>query len=182
MVYANPNGHDWAISYNWDGLGISFVAFGVAYSLLFYAMCAIMWYYRKDPIIKMRKPALAIASLLVLHVYIFMLLIAYALNGHIPCYVEFWFMSFYFPMGIGLFQAQNQRLLVVSQVQKKLMVGDDIFVTLGPRGGPKKWKHKLVRWWRESIKQNSYEGYVAVGMIIQVGGMLVFHYHEIKDL
>lgn len=78
-------------------------------------------------------------------------------------------MSFLLPMGIGLFQAQTQRLLLVSHVQSKLIMGDEIYITLGPRRGPRKWKHKVVQWWRQSIEQGSYEGYVAVGMVIQVG-------------
>jgi len=55
MVYANPNGHDWGSSYNWDGLGISCVAFGVAYSLLFYTMCSIVWAYRDHPVVRIRR-------------------------------------------------------------------------------------------------------------------------------
>ena len=57
----------------------------VAYSLLFSAICAIVWYHRKHPVIEMRKSALATASVLILHVYLFIIFLAYGLNGHISC-------------------------------------------------------------------------------------------------
>lgn len=169
MVYANPKGHDWGNNYNWDGLGISYVAFAVAYSLLFYTMCGIVWYYRKHPLVKMRKIGLAISALLILHVYLFMIFVAYALNGHYPCIAEFWFMSFYLPMGIGLFQAQNQQLLLISRLQQKLVFHDDMYKPLSPTPrGLKKWAFKLKQLWAQWTEQSHYEGLVAVGMVVQV--------------
>lgn len=169
MPYLNPNGHDWGNNYNWDGLGISYVAFAVVYSLIFYAMCAIVWANRKHPVVKMRNINLAITSLLLLHVYLCMIFLAYVLNGHYPCDAEFWFMSIYLPFGIGLFQAQNQQLLLVSRAQSKLVFMEDSFKPLAPmRPLPKRWAFKLRQWWATTTEQSRYEGYVVIGIILQV--------------
>ncbi|KAL8822208.1 MAG: hypothetical protein Q9191_007048, partial [Dirinaria sp. TL-2023a] len=168
MVYTNPNGHDWGDKYNYDGLGISYIVVATLYSIIFYSMCGIVWYYRKHPIIKMRNIGLAIASLLILHVYLFLIFIAYPLNGHYPCDVEFWIMSIYLPIGIGLFQAQNQQLLLVSREQSKLLVTDESFKPLGPPSkGPKKWLFHVQQWWNSFSEQGKYEGFVAVGIVAQ---------------
>lgn len=167
MVYAN--GHDWGNNYNWDGLGISLVVFVGMYSLIFFAMCAIVWANRKHPVIKMRNMGLAIASLLVLHVYLFMVFLAYVLNGYYPCDLEFWIMSFYLPVGIGLFQAQNQQLLLVSRAQSKLIYMEDTFKSLPPsRPRFKRWTFKFRQWWAQWTEQSKYEGFVAVGLVLQV--------------
>ena len=169
MVYLNPNGHDWANNYNWDGLGISYVAFAVVYSLIFYAMCAVVWANRKHPVIKMRNVNLVLTSLLLLHVYVCMIFLAYVLNGHYPCDAEFWFMSIYLPFGIGLFQAQSQQLLLVSRAQSKLVYMEDSFRPLAPTSPlPKRWAFKLRQWWATTTEQSRYETYVAIGIIFQV--------------
>ena len=168
MVYAN--GHNWGNKLNWDGLGISSLIFAGVYSIIFYAMCAIVWANRKHPVIKMRNMGLAISSLLVLHVYFFMIFLAYVLNGNYPCELEFWIMSFYLPVGIGLFQAQNQQLLLVSRAQSKLIYMEDTFKSLPPtRPGFKRWNFKFRQWWAQWTEQNKYEGFLAVGMVLQVG-------------
>ena len=98
-----------------------------------------------------------------------MIFLAYALNGHYPCDAEFWFMSFYLPMGIGLFQAQNQQLLLVSRAQNRLMLMDDSFKPLCPANpGFKRWMFKLKQKWGEWTQDSKYEGLVAVGMVVQV--------------
>lgn len=170
MVYANPNGYDWSNNYNYDGLGISYIVFAVVYSLVFYAMCGIVWYYRKHPIIRMRNIGLALSSIFILHVYLFLVLLAYPLNGNYPCDVEFWIMSIYLPIGIGLFQAQNQQLLLVSREQSKLIVTDELFKPLPPKGrGAQTWVFCIKQWWNSFSKQGKYEGFVAFGIVFQVG-------------
>ena len=172
MVYANPHGHDWSDKYNYDGLGLSYIVFAVVYSVIFYAMCGIVWYYRKHPVIKMRNVGLAISSLLILHVYLFLVFMAYPLNGYYPCDVEFWIMSIYLPIGIGLFQAQNQQLLIVSREQNKLIITDDLYKALPPAGkGPRNWVFRIKQWWNSFSEQGKYEGFVAVGIVVQVSSL-----------
>lgn len=166
--YLNPNGRDWG-PMNLDGYGQSLIAFIVVYSLFFYAACAYLWSQRKHPVIKMRKIGLAIASLLTLHVYMVVVFLVYPINGGFPCGVEYWVMSLYLPIGFGLFQAQNQQLLIVSKEQHQLILTDDMFKPLGPRRrGPKQWMIRFKLWWNDISAQGKYEGYVAIGIALQV--------------
>ena len=172
MVYLNPGGFNFGPE-NLDGYGISRIVFGVTYSLFFYTACIFLWIYRKHPVVKMRNVPLLLMSLLTLHVFVFMLFVIYTLNGGFPCQVEYWWMSIYLPIGIGLFQAQNQQLLVVSSQQNKLLVMDELFKSLPrkPRrgaGSPDYWMFRLKCWWRDVRTTRKYEMYVTVGMVAQV--------------
>ena len=57
--------------------------------------------------------SLSSVSLQIPHVYMIMVLIAYPLYDAFSCSIEFWIMSLYLPIGIGLFQAANQQLCIV---------------------------------------------------------------------
>lgn len=173
MVYVNPNGHDWGNNYNHDGLGISYLVFAALYSIIFFTMCGMVWHYRKHPIVRMRKIGLALSSVLILHVYLVTVLIVYPLNGNFPCDVEFWIMSIYLPIGIGLFQAQNQQLLLVSRGQNKLIITDELYKPLAPKGrGAQTWVFRIKQWWHSISEQGRYEGFVAMGIVFQVGSRL----------
>ena len=170
MVLFNANGHDWAMKYNLDGYGIGYIVFTIFYSLAFFAACALVWQHRNHPVVRMRKISLAILSLLVLHVYLVVILLLYPINGYWPCAAEFWIMSIYLPIGFGLFQAQNQQLLLVSRGQNQLMLADGIFKPLPPKSGlAKRCAFHVRKWWQSLGKQGKYEAYVAVGMVLQVG-------------
>jgi hypothetical protein len=93
MVYLNPDGHNWGPSMNLDGWGITLIGFAIAYSILFYTACAFVFHHRKYPVMRMRNISLAVVSLLVLHVYLFMVIMVYPMNGVFPCGVEYWIMS-----------------------------------------------------------------------------------------
>ena len=171
--YLNPGGHNWSPTENLDGYGISLIVFVLIYSIFFYAACTFLWLQRNNPAIRMRKIPLALLSILVLHVYLILIFIVYPLNGTFPCGAEFWIMSIYLPIGIGLFQAQNQQLLIVSREQNLLKGIDELYRPLYPSrrgglGGPKYWIWRLKLWWRSVNTQNKYEGLVFVGMIVQV--------------
>ena len=172
--YFNPGGHNWG-SENLDGYGISQIAFIVTYTICLYTACAYLWFFRHHPVIKMRKIGLAIVSILILHVYLFMVFMVYPLNGAFPCSVEFWLMSIYLPLGIGLFQVQNQQLLIVSREQDQLLRNEQFYKPLYPRAGfklcgPKYWIWRLKLWWQGIATQSKYEGFVVVGMTFQVSG------------
>ena len=169
MSYLNPGGHNWGAE-NLDGYGISQITFAVVYSIAFHVACLYVWTLRKHPIIKMRKIGLAIISLQILHVYMFMVFMVYPLNGAFPCSVEYWVMSLYLPIGFGLFQAANQQLCLVSQGQIKLTLsGDTPSYKPMPTGrGPKKLVSRFKLWWADVSSQGRYEGFVAVGIALQV--------------
>ena len=92
--YFNSRGHNWGPE-NLDGYGITQIVVAVIYSVLFYAACVYVWMHRDHPVIKMRKINLALLSILILHVYLFMVFMVYPINGAFPCGVEFWSMSMY---------------------------------------------------------------------------------------
>ena len=170
--YLNPGGHNWGPE-NLDGYGISQIAFIGTYTIFLYTACAYLWFRRKHPVIKMRKIGLAVLSILILHVYMIMVFMVYPLNGAFPCSAEFWIMSMYLPLGIGLFQAQNQQLLIVSREQDQLLRNEHSYKPLYPRAGfklcgPKYWLWRYKLWWQGVATQSKYEGFVVVGMIAQV--------------
>ena len=168
----NPGGHDWG-NYNLDGYGIGYIVFDIIYTIAFLAACAYVWIHRNDSIIKMRNIPLALSSLLLLHIYMFMVLIVYPINGAFPCQAEFWIMSLYLPIGIGLFQAQNQQLLIVSERQRDIVNHKEEFNPRLPDrkglGSPSYWSLRFRFWWNKSSKENRFEMFVLTGIIIQVG-------------
>ena len=145
--YLNPGGFNFDPE-NLDGYGISNIVVGVVYSIIFYSSCIFLWLYRHHPVVRMRNVPLLLLSLLVLHVFLFMAFVVYTLNGAFPCQVEYWCMNLYLPIGIGLFQAQNQQLLIVSQGQAELIASNELYRPILPKrgrgvGGPKYWAFRL---------------------------------------
>lgn len=122
--------------------------------------------------VRKRNVPLLLMSLLTLHVFNFMVLIVYTLNGAFPCQVEFWCMSLYLPIGIGLFQAQNQQLLVVSEGQSHLLQMEEPFRRLPPKrmglGSSRYWLYRFKLWWEDVGKAGRYQAYVFIGIILQV--------------
>ena len=177
MLYFSPGGHNWGPP-NKDIYGYSTVAVGSFYSVFFYLACFYVWCRRNHPALHMRKISLALLSILILHVYLFMIFMAYYLNGTYPCNVEFWCMSIYLPIGIGLYQAQNQQLLLLSKGQDELLHYQDRYKSLLPRkdvvGGPRYYVSRFKAWWDSTSKQGKYEGYVFLGMCIQVRLNLIY--------
>ncbi|KAI4113464.1 MAG: hypothetical protein LQ345_005562 [Seirophora villosa] len=172
MVYFNPGGYSITGPQNFDGWGISNVAFATVYTFFLCAACLFLWFQRQHPVVKMRKVGLMLLSVLVLHVFCFMVFAVYLMNGAFPCSVEFWAMSLYLPIGIGLWQAQNQQLLIVSRQQTELIHSNEIYKPLMPsRGrGPgtcRYWLWRFSVWYRGTSTQGKYEGFVFIGIIIQ---------------
>ena len=166
----NPKGHDWG-SINLDGYGIGFIVFAIVYTIAFLTGCGYVWAHRLTPAVRMRNIPLALSSIMLLHVYITAVFIVYPINGAFPCQAEFWIMSIYLPIGIGLFQAQNQQLLIVSREQNQLIHYEDCYKQIhgnGSLGSPSYWAYRLKLWWKKNTKQGKYEVYVFTGIIIQV--------------
>ena len=82
----------------------------------------------------------------------------------------------YLPIGIGLFQAQNQSLLIVSREQSQLLDSQEHYRPLYRGrgrgiGGPKYWFWRLKLWWQGTSSQGRCEGFVLIGMAVQVNFM-----------
>ena len=171
--YLNPGGFDFGPE-NFDGYGISNVVVGVNYSVIFYSACVFLWLYCHHPVVRMRNVPLLPLSLLVLHVFLFMAFIVYTLNGAWPRQVEYWCKNLYLLIGIGLFQAQNQQLLIVSDGQAELVNSDELYKPLLPKGGrciggPGYWLFQVKVCWKGVSKQCRYECFVLIGIFVQVG-------------
>ena len=82
--YMNPGGFDFG-SENLDGYGISNIVVGVTYSICFYSACIYIWLLRHHPILQKRNVPLMLLSLLTLHVFGFLAMFIYTLNGAFPC-------------------------------------------------------------------------------------------------
>ena len=177
MVYLNPGGRNFGPA-NYDGYGISNIIVGITYTLALFGACIFLWFHRHHPAVKMRKVPLMILAVFVIHIFCFIVFTVYTLNGAWPCSVEFWAMNLYFPMGIGLFQAQNQQLLIISRQQTQLITQDmtyRAYIPRGRKGGFGRYKYWIARlkfWWRNISAQGKYEGLVFIGMIVQVESMI----------
>ena len=174
--YLNPDGFDFGTE-NLDGYGISNIVVGVAYSVIFSIACLFLWVFRGHPVVKMRNVPLVLASLILLHIFTFMVMVVYTLNGSFPCQVEFWIMNIYLPIGIGLFQAQNQQLLIVSRRQANLIATDGLYKPFLPKtgrgiGGPRYWRFRLKIWWRSINEESKYQGFIVIGVFIQVNSII----------
>ncbi|KAL8979612.1 MAG: hypothetical protein Q9205_005099 [Flavoplaca limonia] len=180
MVYANPGGFNFGAT-NLDAYGISLLAFIVVYTILLYAACIYLWCQRHHPVVKMRKVGLMLLSVLVIHVFCFMDFSVYTMNGAWPCNVEFWSMSLYLPIGIGLWQAQNQQLIIVSREQTEMSQSHrPVFKPLLPprgrgTGTPSYWFCRLKTWYRGVSSQGKYEGFVLFGIIVQFAVSMVIY-------
>ena len=53
-------------------------------------------------------------------------MLAYVLNGHFPCQLEFWIMSTFLPWGIAFYQVANTRLLYYATLQKKIVTSSGV--------------------------------------------------------
>lgn len=167
MPFFSSQGHDWGNYYQLDGWGIFLVVFTVLYTLLVLGLSSVLWTWRNHPVIRMRRVTLAIAAVLVLHVYVIIVLLVYPWNGHFPCSAEFWIMSIYLPIGIGLFQASNQQLLRISRDQK-LMLLQDTYKPLPSGKNRREYYWSVFTIWARSVReQHDYEGLLAVGMVAQ---------------
>lgn len=178
MPYLNPGGFNFGPA-NWDGFGISQIVFAVVYTAGLYAACIYLWIQRHHPVVRMRKVGLMLLSILVVHVFLFMVLTVYAMNGAWPCSVEFWSMNLYLPIGIGLWQAQNQQLLLVSRQQTQFISSNDTYKPLLPASGRgfgtfRYWIWRLKLWYQNTSHQGKYEGFVLIGIAIQVSWLPLF--------
>ncbi|KAL8852056.1 MAG: hypothetical protein Q9221_003081 [Calogaya cf. arnoldii] len=174
MPFANPGGHNF-VGVNLDGWGVLQLVFAVVYTIVLFVLCGILWKQRDHPIIRMRKIPMAIAAVLVLHVYVVIILIVYPLNGYFPCNAEFWIMSIYLPIGVGLFQAQNQQLLLISRGQQVLLTQDQYKPLPSGKTRWQYYRNKFIIWCKSSKEQDAFEGFIAIGMVVQFLGSLIIY-------
>ncbi|KAL8868568.1 MAG: hypothetical protein Q9174_004906, partial [Haloplaca sp. 1 TL-2023] len=174
MVWLNPGGHNF-VGTNTDGWGILQLVFCFIVTFAVWGLSIVLWFCRNDPVIRMRKVGLAITATNILHVYTALVLIVYAVNEYWPCRAEFWIMSLYLPIGIGLYQAYNQQLLLISRGQQHLLT-QDIYKPL-PAGNntSEVYWNAFILWCKDAREQEFFEAFVAAGVGIQFIVSLVIY-------
>lgn len=107
-----------------DGLGIFWIVFTFAWTLIVAGGMYFLWRRRDMPILRIRGLPLSFLAITLLHLYW-----GAVQTGHIwfPAAtpeVEFWIMSIYLPCGIALFHASNSRFIHIAKQQRELFGSD----------------------------------------------------------
>jgi hypothetical protein len=102
-----------------DGLGIWWICWTTAWTLLLlWGMCFLIR-HRRMPMLKIRGIGLSLSAISLLHLYWISVQLGYVLGPLYPGDTQYWIMGTYLPVGIGLFHASNTRFLHVAQRQKQ---------------------------------------------------------------
>lgn len=134
---------------NLDSVGQLYLGILCSWTALLAAGMAFLYVNRDLQFLRIRNISLGISAVCVLHVYWMLCMLVYVLNGYFPCGLEFWIMSIYLPLGIGLYQATSTRLLYVAGLQQQYMASAPVSTEKGnvPTKGLRRY---LLRW--RSIK------------------------------
>lgn len=89
---------------NVDRLGQFYVGFAIFYTALVFAGLIALFVHRQHHAIRIRSFKTICITVLTLHIYLVLILMAYPLNGLYKCWMEFWIMNILLPLGIALFQ------------------------------------------------------------------------------
>ncbi|KAL7920398.1 putative GprK-type G-protein coupled receptor protein [Trichoderma austrokoningii] len=117
-----------------DGVGIWWICWTAAWTLLLLWGMGFLIRHRRMSMLKTRGIWLSLSSILFLHLYWVSVQLGYVLGGLYPKSLEFWIMSIYFPLGIGLFHASNTRFLHVAQRQRQFIDKTDNFKSIKAGG------------------------------------------------
>ncbi|TLD27686.1 hypothetical protein E2P81_ATG10974 [Venturia nashicola] len=164
---------------NVDVLGQFYIGFAIVYTAIVFAGLIALFVHRKHHAVRIRSLRTICTTVLTLHTYLVLILMAYPLNGLYKCWMEFWIMNILLPLSIALFQASNMRLFSYAVEQKEISQG-----RLGIRQRCKFniSKPQPLEWARHrTIEQRTY-GLIGVGVIVQLivaliifGGSRKFH-------
>ncbi|KAF6822594.1 integral membrane protein [Colletotrichum plurivorum] len=106
----------------WDAVGIFYVAFCAAWTVLVLAGMAFCWANRAGPALRLRGLPLSLAAVACLHLYWILAQITYPIGGTMPVVlaydVQYFVMGTWFPLGIALFHASNARFLHIAKLQR----------------------------------------------------------------
>lgn len=143
---ANSSGDNAAFRANLDSVGQLYLGLLCSWTALLTAGIVFLYVNRDLQFLRIRNISLGISAVCVLHVYWILCMLVYVLNGYFPCGLEFWIMSIYLPLGIGLYQAASTQLLYVAGLQQQYTVSTPVSMEKskvrmrGPRGYLQRWK------------------------------------------
>lgn len=152
-----------------DSVGVFWLTFGIAWTLVLFSGIAFLFVRRKTPILRVRGLPLSIGSVLLLHVYWFCVTTGYVYAPLMPEVVEYWIMGIWFPFGIALFHANNSRFLYVANAQKKYATPNrEPFKIYTRRPGRLSLRESVRIWWQLLDYTKKTLLTVAIGMAFQV--------------
>ncbi|ODA81119.1 hypothetical protein RJ55_04082 [Drechmeria coniospora] len=148
-----------------DGVGIFWLVFASAWTIVLLAGMAYLWLRRNNPILRIRGLALSFASVGLLHCYWFAVTTGYVYGPLMLEVVEFWIMGIWLPFGIALFHASNSRFLHVADAQKKYV---DKTTDLGWATQQPRIRKTMVARWRMLDYDIKMALLVGLGMAFQL--------------
>jgi len=171
-------GHNWGKP-RLDALAVFYIAFALLYTVVVLVGLYVLFLLRRTTAVRLRSFPTICTTVLTLHIYLVLILVAYPLNGIYKCGAEFWVMSTLLPFGMALFQgtsvlrnrslrwlnhtASNIRLLAYYEAQQALV--DSVYLREKSRRAR---LSKLKAWWQySSCVDKTYTG-IKVGLAIQV--------------
>ena len=160
------DGYDLGSNLNVDSTGRAYIAIAVVWSTILFAGLIALALLRNLTFIRIRNVTLSTIAVLTIHVYLILVFLIYVMNGRYPCNFEYWVMSTYFPIGVGLFQAQNVHLLDISLMQKQLLQEP-----VKAAAKPVEIRSGLVdlvdRWRRMTLVGRTY-AFIGFGVVVEV--------------
>lgn len=108
-----------------DSVGVWWICWTAIWTLLLLWGMGFLIRHRRMSMLKVRGIWLSLFSVLFLHFYWASVQLGYVFGSLYPKSLEFWIMSIYLPLGIGLFHASNTRFLHVAQRQKQYIDKSD---------------------------------------------------------
>lgn len=89
-----------------DALGKFYIGSAIVYTAVVFAGLIALFVHRQHHAVRIRSFKTICTTVLTLHIYLVLVLIAYPLNGLYKCWMEFWVMNILLPLGIALFQGK----------------------------------------------------------------------------
>ena len=160
------DGYDLGPHLNVDSSGRAYIAIAVVWSSVLFAGLIALASLRNLTFIRIRNVTLSTVAVLTIHVYLVLVFMVYVLNGRYPCNFEYWVMSTYFPIGVGLFQAQNVHLLDISLMQKQLLL-EPAKVAAKPVEIRSGLVGLVDRWRRLTLVGRTY-AFIGLGVVVEV--------------
>lgn len=109
-----------------NGIGIWWICWTTGWTLLLLWGMGFLIYQRRMPMLRIRGIGLSLSAISLLHLFWISVQLGYVLGPLYPGDTQYWIMSTYLPLGIGLFHASNTRFLHVAQRQKQYIDRADV--------------------------------------------------------
>lgn len=162
-----------------NGIGIWWICWTIGWTLLLLWGMGFLIYQRRMPMLRIRGIGLSLSAISLLHLFWISVQLGYVLGPLYPGDTQYWIMSTYLPLGIGLFHASNTRFLHVAQRQKQYIDRADILnastaTKLSNNGG-------ILSRFRRLNHTTKVVILVGSGMFFQVSASIFTHSHSFGE-